>query len=263
MQMQNYLQPDSLEEAYSVLNQREENVIIAGGTLLTRGDRRVNTGIDAAALLSSEVTREGGNVRIGAMTSFETLRIKAGMVQPESAAILRKVLEIGGVQLRNQITIGGTVCSKWGTSWLNTMLLALDAELDFYHSGVIPISEYFRSGYSKDILLSISIKAQMLCKCEGTAAFVSVGGQTMLNTVIAQSTEGFRVAVGGRPGIAVRLTEAENILNKAGATEDAITELQKIQAPELFGGDLCASKEYRTAICGSLIAEAAEKYYED
>ena len=67
------------------------------------------------------------------------------------------VRHIVGVQLRNLATLGGSLYSRFGFSDVLTMFLALDASVELYKGGIVPLSEYAESPKDRDILVRIIV----------------------------------------------------------------------------------------------------------
>ena len=64
---------------------------------------------------------------------------------------------IVGVQLRNLATVGGSLYSRFGFSDVLTMFLVLDAQVELYKGGIVPLSEYAERPKDRDILVRIIV----------------------------------------------------------------------------------------------------------
>ena len=82
----------------------------------------------------------------------------------------------------------------------------------------------------------------------------------VLNVAVAQKGPLYRVAVGSRPGKAMRVPEAEAYLAAEGLHEASCVEAGKIAASHLrFGDNPRGSAEYRRAVCPVLIRRALQE----
>ncbi|MBY2259399.1 FAD binding domain-containing protein, partial [Clostridioides difficile] len=67
------VQPDTVEEAYSILNKRKTNQVIGGSAFLRMGKKRIGTGIELSKLNLDYIKEYEDYVEIGSMTTFRTL----------------------------------------------------------------------------------------------------------------------------------------------------------------------------------------------
>lgn len=122
-----FFRPETKEEALKLLGTQDGAVFFAGGTEI----ERLNGGVSASALVSLEklglkgVAHEGGDLAIGAMTTFtEAL---ASPLVPEG---LKQALRfMGSLPKRNMATIGGNIARGEGDSYLVPTLVAFHARL--------------------------------------------------------------------------------------------------------------------------------------
>ena len=61
------------------------------------------------------------------------------------------------MQLRNLATVGGSLYSRFGFSDVLTMFLVLDAQVELYKGGIVPLSEYAERPKDRDILVRIIV----------------------------------------------------------------------------------------------------------
>ena len=136
-----YKKVQSLEEAYE-LNQKKSNRIIGGMIWLKMETLNVGTAIDLSGLGLDAVEETETEFRIGAMTTLRTLETHEGLAAYTNGAMRESVRHIVGVQLRNLATLGGSLYSRFGFSDVLTMFLALDASVELYKGGIVPLCEY-------------------------------------------------------------------------------------------------------------------------
>ena len=75
------------------------------------------------------------------------------------------VRHIVGVQLRNLATVGGSIYSRFGFSDVLTMFLALNASVELYKGGIVPLSEYAQRPYDRDILVRVIVPKEQAAFC--------------------------------------------------------------------------------------------------
>ena len=146
--IKNYQKAESLEEAWK-LNQQRGNRIIGGMLWLKMGKGNIQTAIDLG-LDGIEETKE--EFRIGAMVCLRQLEVHPGLLAYTCGAIRESLRHIVGVQFRNLATVGGSIFGRFGFSDVLTMFLAMDSYVELYQGGVIPLAEFARGGYDRDVL---------------------------------------------------------------------------------------------------------------
>ena len=151
-----YKKVQSLEEAYE-LNQKKSNRIIGGMIWLKMETLNVGTAIDLSGLGLDAVEETETEFRIGAMTTLRTLETHEGLAAYTNGAMRESVRHIVGVQLRNLATLGGSLYSRFGFSDVLTMFLALDASVELYKGGIVPLCEYAERKKDRDVLVRVIV----------------------------------------------------------------------------------------------------------
>lgn len=110
------IQPHSLQEACSFLQEhREKAVLLAGGTALVVGLRyrltkpAIVIGLKGITTLDYLSQTEGGGLAIGSMTTLETLE-KSLFVLNKYPSLAQAIRMVAIPPIRNQATIGGNLC---------------------------------------------------------------------------------------------------------------------------------------------------------
>jgi len=191
------------------------------------------------------------------MSSLRDMEVNEGIKSLASGILSQAISNIMGVTVRNIATIGGSVMGKFAFSDLLGVLQVLDAELMFYHSGIMNIEDFVNmTKIPKDILLAIRIKKQ-----SGKGYFKKIAithlDFSILNIAITYN-EGIKIAVGSRPNIAIRARRTEEFLNSFKIiTEDKINEAVDIAFEEIKLGDNSrASKDYREILMKTYLKRA-------
>ena len=159
-----------------------------------------------------------------------------------------------GVQLRNLATVGGSIYSRFGFSDVLTMFLALNASVELYKGGVVPLAEYAQRPYDRDILVGVLVPKE-----NARVVYQSVrNSQTdfpVLTCAAAKLADGnIRAAIGARPGKAVLYTAAP----EAGETaeEFAARFAAEVKAGIKTESNLRGGAEYRRHLAGVLTKRA-------
>ena len=79
---------------------------------------------------------------IGAMVTLRQLETHAGLNAYTHDAMRHSVEHIIGVQFRNCATVGGSIFGRYGFSDVLSMFMGLDAYVELYNGGIVPIREF-------------------------------------------------------------------------------------------------------------------------
>ncbi len=262
-EIEKYIVPATLKEAFDILENESGVVVLGGCGYLKLANRKIGTAIDLSALNLDFINEKNGFVEIGTMTSLRTLEINPTTKSCYSGVLAKSVESIVGVQLRNCVTIGGSVAGRYAFSDPICALLALDAELELFNQGRVKLSDYIEGKQVKDILVKIIIPS-----CEMQAAYQSVRRNAtdypMLNCCVSRRDGRYRVVVGSRPARAMLAQGASDFLSNNELTVDNIKKAAQIATEELnFGDNPRASKAYRKAVCPTLIKRALSEISEE
>ena len=253
MTIREYKRAESLEEAWQ-LNQKRPNRVLGGMIWLKMENINVGTAIDLSGLGLDTIEETDDGFSIGAMVTLRQLELHPGLAAYTDGAVRESVRHIVGVQLRNLATVGGSIYSRFGFSDVLTMFRALNASVELYKGGVVPLAEYARRPYDRDILVGVLVPKE-------NARFVyqSVrNSQTdfpVLTCAAAKLADGsIRAAIGARPGKAVLYTAAP----EAGETaeEFAARFAAEVKADIKTESNLRGGAEYRRYLAGVLTKRA-------
>ena len=253
MTIREYKRAESLEEAWQ-LNQKRPNRVLGGMIWLKMENINVGTAIDLSGLGLDTIEETDEGFSIGAMVTLRQLELHPGLAAYTDGAVRESVRHIVGVQLRNLATVGGSIYSRFGFSDVLTMFLALNASVELYKGGVVPLAEYAQRPYDRDILVRVLVPKE-------NARFVyqSVrNSQTdfpVLTCAAAKLADGsMRAASGARPGKAVLYTAAP----EAGeaAEEFAARFAAEVKADIKTESNLRGGAEYRRHLAGVLTKRA-------
>jgi CO/xanthine dehydrogenase FAD-binding subunit len=242
--IQKYVRPENLEEAWQ-LNQNRRNRI-AGGMLWTKMSRgSAGTLIDLCALGLDTVDETEEEFSIGAMVSLRQLELHKGLNAYTSGMIRDAVQDIVGVQFRNLATVGGSIWGRFGFSDVLTAFQAMDTYVELYKGGVIPLEEFAKMPYDRDLLVRLIVK-----KTPGRFVYASVRNQRTdfptLTCALSEMNGEIRCAIGARPARAAVIRDENGIL--AGGIDAASAKTFGEYAASVLhtGSNVRAGADYRT-----------------
>lgn len=251
-----YITPNSLEEAYKALISRRNNQILGGCGFIKMGSKTIGTAIDLSNLSLDYIKENDENILIGAETTLRELEINDIVRNYCNGVISQGVSHIVGVQFRNMARVGASVFSRYGFSDLLPSLLVLDASVRLYNGGIVELKEFLEMKYEKDILVEI-----ILPKKSGIAVFDCLRKSStdfpIINGAMFKGEDGyFRIAMGSRPQRAKLAEKAAEVLRDGQEIDKAadmvIEELH-------FGANMRGSKEYREDMCKVLVKRMYDK----
>jgi CO/xanthine dehydrogenase FAD-binding subunit len=255
-----YIVPTSIEEAYEILVEKRNSVLFGGGAFIRMGSKNIPIAIDLSKIGLDFIDEDEDFIHIGAMTTFGDIEHSQLLKKYYKNFLSSSVREIVGIQLRNIVTVGGTVYSRYGFSDFITGLLALDTNVNLYKQGPLPLEIFLKEGSKeKDILKSISIR-----KNNRKAKFLSMrnsqGDYAILNVATSNlNGNKYKIAVGARPGTATLALKSMDYLDNIDRDlfKEDILRAAKIASEELiFGTNTRASSIYRKQISYVLVKQA-------
>jgi carbon-monoxide dehydrogenase medium subunit len=273
-----YIAAKSLDEAISLMGKHKDDAkILAGGhSLLPAMKLRLmqpKVLIDLSRIKDlSYIKEEGGQIRIGAMTTHFQIEIsdvlrRACPLLPETAS------HLGDMQVRNKGTIGGSLAHSDPAADWPAAILALDAELVATNAKgdrVIKATDFFvemltTSLEPGEILREIRIPAakgklaQAYVKVRHPASGFAVVGVAVNLSIDSGKCQSARIGITGVSPKAYRASKVENALK--GNALDAKT-LSAACAHAADGvdvnSDLYASAEYRKQLATVYTRRAIE-----
>lgn len=256
MDIGRFERPKTLEEAHTLIVEKR-GLPIGGGAWIHMTAKTAELAVDLSGLDLGYIRDRGDSVEIGAMATARSLEISP-LLSADFGGLFRNATEhLVGVQLRNIITIGGTVAGKYGFSDLIAVLAALDASLVLYGDKTVDIMSFLTGPREGPFLLE-KIVVGKGARASFQNVRVTRNDFAILNACAAFSRGAWRVAVGARPAAARLSLEAARILGSDGAPSAAAAgRAGDAAAAELtFGDDTRGSSEYRRAICSVLVRRA-------
>jgi CO/xanthine dehydrogenase FAD-binding subunit len=249
-----YVKPQSVEEAYQYLISRNDATLFGGGAFIRLASRNIGLAIDLSDAGIDYIKETETTIEIGGTATFGDIERSELLRGYFNNLLARSVENIVGTQLRNVVTIGGTVYSKYGFSDPITALRALNTTVVLHKAGEIPFDEFLTvARKEKDILEKIIIQKE-----DVRASFQmmrnSIGDYAILNAAISKRGDEYKIVVGARPAIGGYAAKAMEYINSNEVNEETAAEAGKIASEELiFADNNLGSKEYRMKLCQALV----------
>ncbi len=252
-----YKRAESLEEAWQ-LNQKKSNRVLGGMVWLKMGKMQIGTAIDLSSLGLDTIEETGEEFRIGCMVTLRDLELDPGLNSYTDGAARESVRHIVGVQFRNLATVGGSIYGRYGFSDVLTMFLTMDSYVELYKGGIIPLKEYSKMPYDRDILVRLIVKKE-----KAAFDYQSVrNSQTdfpVLTCAAAKTEAGYRFSIGARPGKAVLFELADADIQAADVENMAENAAKCVKEQVETGSNTRGSAEYRKHLAGVLVRRAVCK----
>lgn len=255
-------QPDTIEEAYRILQDNDNNSILGGCTFLRLSSQKIRTAIDLSKLNLDYIKELDDAIEIGAMATLREVETEPVLYEYFNGVLSTSVSQINGVQFRNIATVGAAVYAKYGFSDLLTPLLALDTEVESFKGGRMPLEKFLEETGGKDILTRIFIKKNMR-KAVYHNLRNSAADHSVLNVTVSNLNDAWRIVVGARPNIAKVARKASAALSKGSLGVETIEGAASMTSEELsFGTDMRGTAEYRKEICRVLVKRAISEVWQ-
>ena len=256
MTIREYKRAESLEEAWQ-LNQKKNNRVIGGMIWLKMEKINVGTAIDLSGLGLDAIEETEEQFSIGAMVTLRQLELDAGLAAYTNGAVRESVRHIVGVQLRNLATVGGSIYSRFGFSDVLTLFLALNASVELYKGGIVPLAEYAARPYDRDLLVRVIVPKEPAAFCYQSVRNSQTDFPVLTCAAAKTAAGGFRFAVGARPGKAV----VWNFDPQAGETaeERAARFADAVCAEIKTESNMRGSAAYRRHLAGVLVKRAVRR----
>jgi carbon-monoxide dehydrogenase medium subunit len=146
-----YLRPQTLEEALSLLNQHGEKAkLIAGGTdvivMIKQKAIAPEILISLQGVPGLDQIKYNGSLSIGPMVTHRAIE-KSEVIRKNFSALTDAADFLGSVQIRNVATIGGNICTAAPSADTATPLLVLGAQVrikSLKEERTVPVEEFFK-----------------------------------------------------------------------------------------------------------------------
>lgn len=245
-QYKNYVIAQTLDEAYE-LNAKKSTVIVAGNMWLRMCGMRRQTALDLSELGLDYIKEDEQGFTIGAMTTLRTMETHPALNAAFGGVFARAFEPIVGTQFRNGATVGGSVFSRFGFSDVSTLLLAMGAKVVTHARGEVPLDEFQREKWDRDILTAIRIEKGRSAAIESVR--LSKTDIPVLVCAASVDERGVRVVLGSRPARAMIVAE--------GAKPEEL-DYMRMAADVPMGSNARAPEAYRRKVAPVLMERAVQ-----
>jgi carbon-monoxide dehydrogenase medium subunit len=273
-----YYQPESLKEAYRLMEKNEGRArYIAGGTdILWRIKHGV---IKADALISLRrigplegITWNGG-LTLGSMALFRTIERDSSIAR-DYPSLTQAVSILANPQVRNMATVGGNLCNGAPSADSVPPLMVLEAVLTLEGPGgkrEVPIGDFFTGPGQTcmdrtEILTQIKIpkaapnSGTVFLKKGRVSQDIAVVNAAALLVMEGKMCRKCRLAVGAVAPVPLRLTKIEEMVEGREIDPEILDRVgEMVERAVSPITDVRSTEEWRRAMSGVLIKRAIQK----
>ena len=253
--IQKYVRAQTLEEAWT-LNQSKRNRVIGGMLWLRLGKGSVSTAIDLCDLGLDTIEETDEQFSIGAMATLRQLEQHQGLNAYTQGAVRNAVKDIVGVQFRNMATVGGSIWGRFGFSDVLTVFLGLDAYVELYKGGIVPLEAFAARKKDNDILVRLIVR-----KTPARIVYTAMRNQRtdfpVLTCALSQMDGAYRAVIGARPAKAMVIRDEEGLLTGDITCDSAKAFGEYVAEKAPTQGNVRGSAPYRTHLIRVLTERAA------
>lgn len=255
--IQNYVQAQSLEEAWQ-LNQKKRNRILGGMLWLRLGNGSIDTAIDLCKLGLNAIEETKEQFTIGAMATLRDLELHEGLNNYFGNAVADAVKKIVGVQFRNMATVGGSIWGRFGFSDVLTVFLAMDSYVELYKGGIIPLEQFAKMKPDNDIFVRLIVNKSP-CKVVYTSMRNQSTDFPVLACAVSCVNGEYRASVGARPSRARIWRDEKGLLSEGITAERAKAFAAYVAENAPTEGNVRGSAAYRTHLIDVLTERAVRE----
>ncbi|MBW1730426.1 MAG: xanthine dehydrogenase family protein subunit M [Deltaproteobacteria bacterium] len=270
-----YYQPESLKEAYQLMEKfKGEALYVAGGTdVIVRIKQRA---IEPEALISLRGLKElrgikdNGGLTLGAGTLFRDIE-RYPLIAKEYPALHQAASMLANLQIRNVATVGGNLCNAAPSADSAPPLIVLGAMVVLEGPGgkrKMSLEDFFTgpgqtAKEPQEIMREIHIPekdantATVFLKIGRVSQDIAIANAAALVTMENKVCKRCRLAVGAVAPVPLRLKGIEEKIEGEEITDDLLQEVEKMVCDAVSPiTDVRATKEYRRTVSGVLVKRA-------
>lgn len=249
-----YVKVKNLQDAYD-LNQKRSNILLGGMMWLKMGRNYKVTAIDMSDLGLNQIEEDEEKFRIGCMCSLRQLELHKGLNTYFGGVFKECTRYIVGTQFRNGATVGGSVFGRYGFSDILTCMMMLDTYVELYKGGIVPLTEFAKMPYDRDILVRVIIKKDGRCAAYTTQR-QSKTDFPLIACGVAVKDGNWQISIGARPAksaLVVMPVTQEDLEVQAKAAVDQFT----------FQSNMRGSADYRRYLAEVYVRRLMEQLKEE
>jgi len=274
-----YLKPQTLEEAYSLLSRYGSDAkVLAGGTDLMvnmrKGLMKPKYVIDIKGIVGLDQVRyEDSQLKIGSLVTLTTLQ-RSKLIMEKADILKEATRKMGSVQTRNRATVGGNICNAAPGADTVTPLIAMDARVSIIGSErmrTLPLEEFFTEP-QKTVLKPDEILTEILVpdapprtgraffkyQHRAAMALAIINGGISMTLSEDGLCQNVRIALGAVAPTPMRAKQAEKTLENQRVDEQTIGKAADVASQEIRPrkDSIRASPEYRVELTRILLRRA-------
>lgn len=253
-----YHRAASVDDALAALAEQDASALAGGQSLLPVMKIRLARPalvVDIGRLELAGLEVADSALRIGALTTWDTLARASELSLPALAAISECAAGIGDLQVRNRGTIGGSLAHADPASDMPAVLLALGAEVEIRSAATsrsLPLAELFLGPFTTAVEQGELIMAVTVPK--------PPDGAGSAYEAVEHPASGFALA--GAAALALPDRSSRIAVTGIAATpfvlDDATDPTAALAGVDVFG-DRFAPAEYRRDLAATVLRRALEK----
>jgi CO/xanthine dehydrogenase FAD-binding subunit len=281
---QEYLFPSSVEEALTMLAERDGRArLVAGGTdliiQLTEGQRSADCLVDITRIPELDrITLEDGMIVLGASVTHRQAA-ESPLIRERATILAEACQAVGSLQIRNVGTLGGNVVNAMPAADGSIAFLALEAEAEIADETGrkwVPLRDLFvRPGVSRvdstrEMLTALRFRAlserqgsalERIARRRALALPILVCAVVVTLSEAGEDFESARIALGPVAPVPFRACRAEESLRGAPISLETMARAGEIamQESQPRSSLLRASKEYREEVIKVLVRRGLER----
>jgi len=268
-----YLKPDSIKEAISILSQYGGKAqILNGGTdlIVEMRDKTIQPkyviDIKAMPQLNKITYNEQEGLNIGAIVTLNEIS-DSKIVQDHYPILVEACKTVGSYQVRNRATLVGNICNASPAADTAPPLLVLDAKVNIVGPDgekTVPINQFF-VGVKKNILKNGEIVTSVTVptlRDEWTGVYLKQGRRkdvdlATVGVAVVCIRDEIRIAPGAVAPTPIRASKTEALLKGKIISESLLKKTAESVLTEVSPiSDVRSSKEYREEIIKALVKRA-------
>ena len=234
-----YFRPKSIKEALQILN-KPGSIILSGGTYITSEQQEIVNVVDIQELKLNYIQKNKNQIIIGSCTILQDL-ITTKYI-PD--AMRQAVITDSSLNIRNKATVGGYIVTATGISTLSTVLLSMEATVQFTEG----VNDLIYTEFITELLLKdgrtliTAIKIPLV-----DTVFKSISSTPTSRSIICASLS---TRKSGRTRLALGGFGNNPLLVFDGSMDDDIVSAAKSAYQQ--AGDEWASSDYRSEMAAIL-----------
>ncbi|MFL0267102.1 FAD binding domain-containing protein [Candidatus Clostridium radicumherbarum] len=185
--MLNFLKPNSIEDAKTMLNEYTNSKLLAGGTDLTLDLKREKLTIENIIDLGriselKTITEDAASITLGSMVTFTEV-LESSIIKNNYNSLIECAKNMGSPQIRNMATIGGNISNAGSAADVVPCVISLNGILEIESiNGTRHISceDYFKNYKTEKLKENEILIAIKIPKTKELSGFYKLGKRNSL-----------------------------------------------------------------------------------